>query len=58
METELKEIKKLLQQLLAVELFKSGVPQADVAKRLHLATASVNQMLKGVKRDSNGEKTQ
>jgi predicted transcriptional regulator len=53
MEAELIEIKKLLQQLLAVELFKSGVPQADIAKRLHIATASVNQMLKGVKRDGS-----
>lgn len=50
METELKAIKKLLQQLVVIELYRSGVSQAEVGKRVKLAKESVNQILKGVKR--------
>lgn len=39
----------LLQHLLALELAREGVPQQMIAKHLHMAKASVNAMLKGVK---------
>ena len=42
----------LLQHLLAVELYKSGVKQEVIAKHhLHVATARVNEMLKDVKKE-------
>lgn len=41
----------LLQHLLAVELYKSGVTQDVIAKHLHVAKATVVKMLAGVKRD-------
>lgn len=40
----------LLQHLLALELAREGLPQQAIAKHLHVATASVNKMLKGTKR--------
>lgn len=39
----------LLQHLLALELAREGVSQQTIAKHLHVATARVNAMLKGVK---------
>ncbi len=39
----------LLQQLVAIELLKGGVPQTEIGKRLGIATGSVNKILKGVK---------
>lgn len=43
-------IEKLLQHLLAVELYKVGVPQREIGKHLGIATGSVNRLLKGVKK--------
>ncbi|MDO8655332.1 MAG: hypothetical protein Q7R48_02840 [bacterium] len=51
MEKELKAITKLLQQLVVIQLYRSGVSQGEVGKRVRLAKASVNQILKEVKRD-------
>lgn len=42
----------LLQHLLAVELYTKGVKQEVIAKHLHVATAKVNKMLHGVKRET------
>jgi DNA-binding transcriptional regulator LsrR (DeoR family) len=42
---------ELLQNLLAVELFKSGATQEAIGKRLHVAKAKVGEMLKGVKKE-------
>ena len=39
----------LLQHLLALELAREGVSQQAIAKHLHVATARVSAMLKGVK---------
>lgn len=44
----LEEIKRLLQQLIAIQLYQSGMTQKDISKNLRLATAKVNDMLKGV----------
>lgn len=51
MEEELKEIKQLLQQLVALELWRNGASQAEIGKLLGAAAGSVNKMLKGVRRE-------
>lgn len=43
-------IEKTLQHLLALELYKLNVSQADIGKHLGIAKGSVNKMLKGVKK--------
>ena len=42
-------IEELLQGLLIVELYKLGVPQTEIGKRLKLRTVVVNSLLKGIK---------
>lgn len=44
------QIVGLLQNLLAIELWRGGLPQAEIGKRLGISTGGVNAMLKGVKR--------
>jgi len=60
MEKEYKElskqmtsIEKSLQHLLAIELYKLNVSQADIGKQLGIATGSVNKLLKGIKKENN-----
>ena len=48
---DVKAISKLLQNLLAIELWRGGLSQAEVGKRVGVATGSVNRMLKGVSRE-------
>ena len=50
-EKKLDAIIELLQNLLALELSKRGVTQAVIGKRLHVAKATVVEMLKGVKKE-------
>ena len=52
-ERKLDVVVGLMQNLLALELAKEGVPKSEIGKRLHLAKASVVKMLKGVKRRSS-----
>jgi len=40
----------LLKHILAIELWRSGVSQADIRTRLGLSMNTVNEMLKGVPR--------
>ena len=49
-ERKLDIVIELLQHLLALELAKGGVKQQLIAKRLHVATATVGKMLQGVKK--------
>lgn len=42
---------ELLQNLLALELYKSGATQDIIGKRLHVAKSTVVEMLKGVKKE-------
>jgi predicted XRE-type DNA-binding protein len=42
------EIKKLLQFQLALELSSRGLTQEEIGKKLKIAKATVNDMLKGV----------
>jgi predicted transcriptional regulator len=48
---DLTTITKLLQNSLAIELWRGGLSQAEIGKRLGIATGSVNQMLKGVNKE-------
>lgn len=48
---DLSEIAQLLRNLLAIELWRGGLSQAEIGKRLGVATGSVNKMLKGVSKE-------
>jgi Mn-dependent DtxR family transcriptional regulator len=50
-EKKLDTLIELQQQLLALELSRSGVTQKVIGKRLHVAKATVVEMLKGVKKE-------
>ena len=50
-EKKLDTVIKLLQHLLALELAKSNVTQEVIGKHIHVAKATVVEMLKGVKRE-------
>ena len=41
----------LLKQLLAIELWRAGLSQAEIRTRLGMNMNAVNQMLKGVSRE-------
>lgn len=41
----------LLRQLLAVELWRAGLTQSEIRKRLGISNTALNDMLKGVSRD-------
>lgn len=46
-----KIIIQLLQNLLVIELWRGGLSQSEIGKRLSMRTVSVNKMLKGVNRE-------
>jgi hypothetical protein len=48
---KLDTIIELLRQLAALELSRRGVPRDVIGKRLHIATATVVELLKGVKKE-------
>jgi transposase-like protein len=50
-EEKLDTIIELLKHLVAVELARGGVPQTKIAKRVRLATTTVNKMLQGIKKE-------
>jgi len=41
---------QLLRNLLAIELWRGGLSQAEIGKKLGISTKTVNPMLKGVSR--------
>ena len=41
----------LLKHLLAIELWRGGLTQSEIKKRLGLGSETVNRMLKGVSRE-------
>lgn len=49
LETKLDTIIELLQYLVAAQLAAQGMRQAEIGKRIHVATATVGKMLKGIK---------
>ena len=46
----LKNIEKSLQQQVIIELYRSGIPQPDIAKNLGIGAQVVNKLLKGIKK--------
>lgn len=54
-EAKLDTVIDLLRHLLALELSKSGVPRDVIGKHLHIAKASVVEMLVGVKKEAENE---
>lgn len=47
----LETVTLLLQNLLAIELWRGGLGQVEIGRRLGMRTASVNKMLRGVNRE-------
>lgn len=50
-EKKLDALIELVQILLAIELWKNGVTQEAIGKRLHVAKATVVEMLNGIKKE-------
>ncbi len=50
-EKKLEDVIVLLQHLVAIELSRSGATQEAIGKQLHVAKATVVEMLKGVKKE-------
>lgn len=48
--THEEQVVGLLQNLVAIEQWRGGISQAEIAKRLGVATGTVSGMLKGVAR--------
>lgn len=48
---DLKMIAQLLQNLLAIELWRGGLSQAAIRERLGVGIGTVNKMLKGVSKE-------
>lgn len=44
------EVRELLRHLLAIELWRGGLSQNQIQKRLGISINTVNEMLKGVSR--------
>lgn len=51
LEKKLDTVIELLRHHLALELSKAGVSMPEIGKHLHVATATVVKMLKGVKKE-------
>lgn len=45
------EMKDLMKKSLVLELFKMNVAQADIGKKLRMELATVNNFLKGIKKN-------
>jgi predicted transcriptional regulator len=45
------EVAMLLKQLLAIELYRAGLSQAEIRKRLGLGMTAVSDLLKGLSRE-------
>lgn len=52
-----KRIEELLEHILAIQLYRSGVSQQLIAKRLKIATSKANELLKGVEKSRENEKS-
>jgi transposase-like protein len=50
LEKKIDAVVELLRVLVVVELYRTGMGQAEIGKRVHIATVSVNKMLRGIKR--------
>jgi DNA-binding CsgD family transcriptional regulator len=50
------EVSNLLRKLLALQLFAAGVSQGAIAKKLKMNINSVNELLKGIKKNNAPKK--
>ena len=48
---DMKMIVQSLQNLLAIELWRGGLTQAEIKERLGVGTSTVNRILKGVSKE-------
>ena len=48
----IEELKKLLQHLIAIQLYTGGATQDEIAKNLKITKPTINRMVKGVKKES------
>lgn len=46
----LEEIKRFLQQSIAIQLYKGGATQDEIAKNLKITKPTINLMVKGIKK--------
>lgn len=51
LEKKLDTVIELLQNLVALELYRSGATMDVICKRLHIGKAKVVEMLKGIKKE-------
>jgi DNA-binding NarL/FixJ family response regulator len=50
-EQKLDSLIELTQRLVALELLRSGVPRAQIAKHLHVANKQISNMFKGIPKE-------
>jgi DNA-binding NarL/FixJ family response regulator len=51
------ELQNLLKRLLVLQLFAMGVSQGSIAKKLKMNLNTVNDFLKGIKKENASKKT-
>ena len=58
LELKLQKVANLIEHLIAVEMYKGGATQPDVAVSLSRSVGKVNKLVKGVKslKENNGKK--
>lgn len=58
LEAKLNRISHLLEQLIAVQMYKGGATQPEIAENLDMALGKINRLVKGVKapRENHGKK--
>ena len=49
LDAKLARITALLEQLIAVEMYRGGAPQKEIAANLEMSIGKVNSLIKGVK---------
>ncbi len=52
---DFEEITTLLRYLVVIELSKLSMPQGVIAKHLHISKSTVNDMLKGAKKEKSSD---
>lgn len=57
LDAKLQKVANLLEHLIAVEMYRGGAMQREIAKSMHVSLGKVNGFVKGVKapKDNHGE---
>lgn len=57
LEVGLRRISDLLEQLVAIQMYRGGATQPEIAANLNMSVGKVNKLVKGVKspKDNHGE---